>query len=180
MAVAMLSWSVEGARVIFDGRIQRDRLPGRDWAFLAEFGPPRTVGGDMLRDWLWRPLPENIALTRSDQFRLLVRDDRLSARGATRSRRRRRADALGSRVERQTPTKAITRAQSLREWSMAIVARTCCACLTKRGARPMRRRLTVSGLERGRRADLRRSPARIIRPLPNTSPPISEFPELAI
>ena len=65
----VVSWSVEGARVIFEpAGFNVIALPGRDWAFLAEFGPPRTVGADMLRDWLWRPLPENIALTRNDQF----------------------------------------------------------------------------------------------------------------
>jgi hypothetical protein len=65
----VVSWSVAGARIVFErAGFNVIALPGRDWAFLAEFGPPRTVGADMLRDWLWRPLPENIALTRNDQF----------------------------------------------------------------------------------------------------------------
>ena len=43
-------------------------LPGRDWAFLAEFGPPRPVDLETLVDWLWRPNPENIAMVGNDRF----------------------------------------------------------------------------------------------------------------
>ena len=65
----VVAWSVAGARVIFDrAGFNVIALPGRDWAFLAEFGPPRAVDADMLMDWLWRPAPENLALIRNDRF----------------------------------------------------------------------------------------------------------------
>jgi Methyltransferase domain len=65
----VVAWSVAGARVVFErAGFNVIALPGRDWAFLAEFGPPRAVDADMLMDWLWRPAPENIALIRKDRF----------------------------------------------------------------------------------------------------------------
>ena len=65
----IVSWSVAGARRIFErAGFNVIALPARDWAFLAEFGPPRAVDADMLMDWLWRPVPENIALTHDDRF----------------------------------------------------------------------------------------------------------------
>ena len=70
LAAAMWSsWSIAGARVVFEpAGFNVIALPGRDWAFLAEFGPPRAVGADTLIDWLWRPAPDNIALIRNDRF----------------------------------------------------------------------------------------------------------------
>jgi methyltransferase family protein len=65
----IVSWSVAGARIVFErAGFNVIALPGRDWAFLAEFGPPRAVGADMLMDWLWRPAADNIALVRKDPF----------------------------------------------------------------------------------------------------------------
>ncbi|HXE25761.1 MAG TPA: methyltransferase domain-containing protein [Roseiarcus sp.] len=65
----VIAWSVAGARIVFErAGFNVIALPGRDWAFLAEFGPPRAVGADMLMDWLWRPAEENIALLRKDRF----------------------------------------------------------------------------------------------------------------
>jgi SAM-dependent methyltransferase len=65
----LVSWSVTGARVMFErAGFNLIALPGRDWAFFAEFGPPRAVGLEMLLDWLWRPAPENMALIRNDRF----------------------------------------------------------------------------------------------------------------
>jgi hypothetical protein len=65
----LVVWSIAGARVMFEpAGFNVIALPGRDWAFLAEFGPPRAVGLDTLLDWLWRPAPENIALVRNDRF----------------------------------------------------------------------------------------------------------------
>lgn len=65
----VVAWSVAGAQVIFEpAGFNVIALPGRDWAFLAEFGPPRAVDAGMLTDWLWRPVPENIALIRNDRF----------------------------------------------------------------------------------------------------------------
>ena len=63
------SWSVAGARLIFErSGFNLIALPGRDWAFLAEFGPPRPVGPETLADWLESPARENIALIRNDRF----------------------------------------------------------------------------------------------------------------
>jgi hypothetical protein len=65
----VVAWSVAGARIVFErAGFNVIALPGRDWAFLAEFGPPRVVGADLLMDWLWRPAPDNIALLRKDRF----------------------------------------------------------------------------------------------------------------
>ena len=65
----LVVWSIAGARVMFEpAGFNVIALPGRDWAFLAEFGPPRAVGLETLVDWLWRPAPENIALIRDDRF----------------------------------------------------------------------------------------------------------------
>jgi Methyltransferase domain len=65
----VVALSVAGARVVFErAGFNVIALPGRDWAFLAEFGPPRAVDADMLMDWLWRPAPENLALIRNDRF----------------------------------------------------------------------------------------------------------------
>jgi Methyltransferase domain len=65
----LVSWSLAGARVIFErAGFNLIALPGRDWAFLAEFGPPRAVGLEMLMDWLWRPVAENMALVQNDRY----------------------------------------------------------------------------------------------------------------
>ena len=65
----VVAWSVAGARAIFEpAGFNVIASPGRDWAFLAEFGPPRAVDADMLMDWLWRPVRENLALICNDRF----------------------------------------------------------------------------------------------------------------
>jgi len=65
----LIAWSVAGAQVMFErAGFNVIALPGRDWAFLAEFGPPRAVDAEMLVGWLWRPVAENIALVRNDRF----------------------------------------------------------------------------------------------------------------
>jgi SAM-dependent methyltransferase len=65
----LVAWSIAGARMMFErAGFNLITLPGRDWAFLAEFGPPRPIGIETLVDWLWRPAPENIALVRNDRF----------------------------------------------------------------------------------------------------------------
>lgn len=63
----IVSWSIDGVRTIFaPAGFNVIPLPGRDWAFLAEFGPPRAVPVDELMSWLWAPVPENLALSRND------------------------------------------------------------------------------------------------------------------
>ncbi len=65
----IVSWSIAGVRTIFEpAGFNVIPLPGRDWAFLAEYGPVRLVGTDTLMEWLWRPLPENLALTNNDPY----------------------------------------------------------------------------------------------------------------
>ena len=65
----LVVWSIAGARMMFErAGFNVIALPGRNWAFLAEFGPPRAVGLETLVEWLWRPVPENIALVRNDRF----------------------------------------------------------------------------------------------------------------
>jgi hypothetical protein len=65
----IVSWSVAGARIVFElAGFNVIALPGRDWAFLAEFGPPRRIEADTLAEWLGRPIRENIDLIRKDRF----------------------------------------------------------------------------------------------------------------
>jgi hypothetical protein len=65
----IVSWSLAGARALFEpAGFNVIALPGRDWAFLAEFGAPRRIEADTLAEWLWRPIPENIDLIRKDRF----------------------------------------------------------------------------------------------------------------
>jgi len=65
----VVSWSIAGLQRIFErAGFNVIALPGRDWAFLAEFGPQRSLSAEGLLEWLWRPLPENLALTGNDRF----------------------------------------------------------------------------------------------------------------
>lgn len=48
-------------------------LPGRAWAFLAEFGPPRPVDAEALMARLWQPVAENAAMLKSARFGELMR-----------------------------------------------------------------------------------------------------------
>jgi hypothetical protein len=65
----IVSWSIDGAREIFaPAGFNVIPIPGRDWAFFAEFGPARTVSVEDLLSWLWQPVPDNLALFRHDAF----------------------------------------------------------------------------------------------------------------
>jgi SAM-dependent methyltransferase len=65
----IVSYSVAGARAIFQpAGFNVIGLPGRDWAFLAEYGPPEQVSFDALYTRLWTPDPENLAMLRRDPF----------------------------------------------------------------------------------------------------------------
>ncbi len=65
----IVSWSIAGIRRIFEpAGFNVIPLPGRDWAFLAEYGPPRTLSADDLMSWLWTPVTENMALLRDQEF----------------------------------------------------------------------------------------------------------------
>ncbi len=70
----IVSYSVEGARTIFEpAGFRVIALPGRDWAFLAEFGqvpgqPPGEIGLDALFTRLWTPHPDNMAMLAKARF----------------------------------------------------------------------------------------------------------------
>jgi hypothetical protein len=65
----VVAWSIAGARKIFEpAGFNVIPLPGRDWAFLAERGPPRDIDSQALLSWLWNPIPANVAITGDDPF----------------------------------------------------------------------------------------------------------------
>ncbi len=65
----VVSYSIAGARAIFEPLgFNIIQLPGRAWAFLAEFGPVEPVSHDQLYTRLWTAVPENLALLRADPF----------------------------------------------------------------------------------------------------------------
>ena len=68
------SYSLAGANAIFaPAGFNVIALPGRSWAFLAEFGPSQPVDADALIARLWQPVPENLAMLRSARFGELMR-----------------------------------------------------------------------------------------------------------
>jgi hypothetical protein len=70
----VVSYSVAGAECIFNpAGFNVIALPGRHWAFLAEFGPKQMVDEDTLISRLWRPVPENAAMLHSARFGALIR-----------------------------------------------------------------------------------------------------------
>lgn len=70
----VVSYSLAGADSIFaPAGFNVIALPGRTWAFLAEFGPRQPVNADALITRLWHPVPENVAMLRSARFGELIR-----------------------------------------------------------------------------------------------------------
>ena len=70
----IVSYSLEGAARIFAPvGFNVIELPGRAWAFLAEFGPRQSLDTEALMTRLWHPVPENIAMLRSARFGELIR-----------------------------------------------------------------------------------------------------------
>lgn len=70
----VVSYSLAGAASIFGpAGFNIIALPGRSWAFLAEFGPRQTVDADLLIARLWRPVPENVSMLHSAKFGELIR-----------------------------------------------------------------------------------------------------------
>ncbi len=68
------AYSLAGAASIFaPAGFSIIELPGRAWAFLAEFGAPRAVDAEALIARLWHPVPENVAMLRSARFGELMR-----------------------------------------------------------------------------------------------------------
>jgi hypothetical protein len=70
----VVSYSLAGAAHIFaPAGFNIIALPGRAWAFLAEFGNPSTVSADDLITRLWQQVPENAAMLASVRFGELLR-----------------------------------------------------------------------------------------------------------
>lgn len=68
------SYSIAGLRPMFAAAgFSLQPLPGRDWAFLAIQGKhaPRDTNGVL--DWIWTPLPENMATLEAEPFGGLMR-----------------------------------------------------------------------------------------------------------
>ncbi len=63
------SYSLDGLRPVFtEAGFTIHALPGRDWAFLAEYGKHQPEVGSALMDRVWRMHPENRALLGSARF----------------------------------------------------------------------------------------------------------------
>ena len=70
----IVSYSIQGATRIFaESGFHVIPMPGRDWAFFAEFSqtPPR-LGAEALFERLWSPNPENLALLADAKFGQLM------------------------------------------------------------------------------------------------------------
>jgi hypothetical protein len=70
----IVSYSLAGVASIFGpAGFNVIALPGRAWAFLAEFGPQRPVDAEALVARLWHTVPENISMLQSARFGELIR-----------------------------------------------------------------------------------------------------------
>jgi SAM-dependent methyltransferase len=70
----IVSYSLAGAASIFGpAGFNVITLPGRAWAFLAEFGPQHPVDSEALIARLWHPVPENVSMLQSARFGELIR-----------------------------------------------------------------------------------------------------------
>jgi hypothetical protein len=72
----IVSYSIEGLRAMFsDAGFRVTRLPGRTWAFLAEFAnSDEEVSASALEDRLWVPVNENAIALRDKTFGPLMYD----------------------------------------------------------------------------------------------------------
>jgi hypothetical protein len=65
----IISYSLKGLTQIFsEFGFTVHPLPGRDWAFLAEFGAPPVESADELMNRLWTPVASNEELLKSGEF----------------------------------------------------------------------------------------------------------------
>jgi hypothetical protein len=70
----IVSYSLAGAAGIFaPAGFTVIELPGRAWAFLAEFGSGLPVDGEALIARLWHPVAENVSMLRTARFGELLR-----------------------------------------------------------------------------------------------------------
>jgi hypothetical protein len=84
----IVSYSLAGAATIFaPAGFNIIELPGRAWAFLAEFGPQQRVDADALIARLWQPVPDNLSMLRSARFGELIRTAGIEAARAYLPRR---------------------------------------------------------------------------------------------
>jgi hypothetical protein len=76
----IVAYSLAGAASIFaPAGFNVIELPGRAWAFLAEFGAPQRVDADALITRLWHPVAENVSMLRSARFGELIRSAGIEA-----------------------------------------------------------------------------------------------------
>jgi hypothetical protein len=70
----IVSYSLAGAASIFrPAGFNVIALPGRAWAFLAEFGSQNPVDAEALLARLWHTVPQNVSMLRSARFGELIR-----------------------------------------------------------------------------------------------------------
>lgn len=70
----IVCYSLAGAAHVFrPAGFNIIELPGRAWAFLAEYSPWQHVDAEALMARLWRPVPENVAMLKSARFGELIR-----------------------------------------------------------------------------------------------------------
>jgi hypothetical protein len=70
----VVSYSLAGAATIFEpAGFKIIELPGRTWAFLAEYESQWPGDAEALITRLWHPVPENVSMLRSARFGELIR-----------------------------------------------------------------------------------------------------------
>jgi 2-polyprenyl-3-methyl-5-hydroxy-6-metoxy-1,4-benzoquinol methylase len=104
----IVAYSIAGATSIFaPSGFNIITLPGRQWAFMAEYGvPAEPAGTEALLHRLWAPHPENIAMLEGARFGPLMIALGLDAarvylEHATSNERTAWAQALGAQLDRQ-------------------------------------------------------------------------------
>jgi hypothetical protein len=118
----IVSWSIAGVREIFaPAGFNVIPIPGRDWAFLAEFGPSRALSVDDLMSWLWQPVPDNLALLQRDALGPLfetigLESARCYLEGALAEGRGHWALALQRQIRESGPAAAAGIAASIMTW----------------------------------------------------------------
>jgi hypothetical protein len=119
----VVSYSIAGLAGIFGpAGFNVIALPGRNWAFLLEYGPVKTVTCADLFNRIWNPVPENMAALAADPFGNLFRTmGQESARSfleyATAEERTKWAVSLRSSLQATLPVAAKNKLK--RGWRLA-------------------------------------------------------------